>query len=89
MAMGSFMSGGDFHLEMKGVSNRPSVEKTKLKGDFHLEMKGISNKGVSQYLSMLGDFHLEMKGISNLGVTLTMVLRWWLSSQIRVFYANS
>ena len=67
MAMGSFMSGGDFHLEMKGISNRPSVEKTKLKGDFHLEMKGISN----------------------LGVTLTMVLRWWLSSQIRVFYANS
>ena len=67
MAMGSFMSGGDFHLEMKGISNRPSVEKTKLKGDFHLEMKGIYN----------------------LGVTLTMVLRWWLSSQIRVFYANS
>ena len=67
MAMGSFMSGGDFHLEMKGISNRPSVEKTKLKGDFHLAMKGISN----------------------LGVTLTMVLRWWLSSQIRVFYANS
>ena len=67
MAMGSFMSGGDFHLEMKGISNRPSVEKTNLKGDFHLEMKGISN----------------------LGVTLTMVLRWWLSSQIRVFYANS
>ena len=67
MAMGSFMSGGDFHLEMKGISNGPSVEKTKLKGDFHLEMKGISN----------------------LGVTLTMVLRWWLSSQIRVFYANS
>ena len=36
-----------------------------------------------------GGYHLEMKGISNLGVTLTMVLRWWLSSQIRVFYANS
>ena len=57
MAMGSFMSGGDFHLEMKGISNRPSVEKTKLKGDFHLEMKGISNLGVTLTMVLRGGYH--------------------------------
>ena len=58
-------------------------------GGYHLEMKGISNWKRKWLKLSSGGYHLEMKGISNLGVTLTMVLRWWLSSQIRVFYANS
>ena len=74
---------------MKGISNLTLRDMPAKPGGYHLEMKGISNPYLCTLKSWRGGYHLEMKGIYNLGVTLTMVLRWWLSSQIRVFYANS